>query len=263
MLVKQTGTHFHTEEDRDVMRRQALQQMKEEILSRPDLSCRDVYQKVLQEKVDTFEGTRNVEEVGAALPTYNNVRTILQRHRSTVRPNLPARLEDIDLEGVWTQTKKGEGFLLFDDVGSPQNPKPRLLGFATHRNLEILFEARPVFMDGTFRVVPPQFAQLYTLHASYMGQMLPLAYFLLADKEKDTYIRVFELLRSYATSRGLVFQPPKFHIDFEAATIVAIRETFPGAEVKGCNFHYTQAVWRKVQRVGLTTFYKEDPAVRK
>ena len=93
--------------------------------------------------------------------------------------------------------------------------------------------------------------------------MFPLVYFLLADKEKETYVRVFELLKNHAASRGLVFQPPMFHIDYEASTILAIEESFPGVPIKGCNFHHTQAIWRSVLRLGLTSFYKEDSDVRK
>ena len=245
------------------MKRRTIQLMKEDVLSRPDLSCKDVYQNALSESMNTLEATHNAEEAAAALPTYNNMRTILQRHRSSVRPNLPSSLQDIILEGVWTQTKKGEDFLLFDDAGTSQDPKPRMLGFATHRNMEILLGERPVFMDGTFRVVPSQFSQLYTLHAKYMGQMFPLVYFLLADKEKETYTRVFDLIKTYAASKGLVFSPPRFHIDYEVAMILAIEESFPGVEVKGCNFHYTQALWRKVQKRGLASFYKEDPEVKR
>jgi hypothetical protein len=36
-------------------------------------------------------------------------------------------------------------------------------------------------------------------------------------------------------------------VDFEAALWKALREVFQGAEIHGCCFHWSQAVWRKVQ----------------
>ena len=46
------------------------------------------------------------------------------------------------------------------------------------------------------------------------------------------------------------------------AAIRALDLAFPGAEVKGCFFHFTQAVWRKTVDLGLAVAYKEDPAVQ-
>lgn len=41
----------------------------------------------------------------------------------------------------------------------------------------------------------------------------------------------------------------------------AIREVFQQATVKGCVFHWTQAVWRRVQEYGLVTTYRERQGV--
>ena len=81
-----------------------------------------------------------------------------------------------------------------------------------------------------------------SVHTSYKGVMMPLIYFLLPEKEKETQERVFRLVRNYASSRVSVFQPAKFHLDYEASTIKATKETFPGAEMKSCNFHQNQVL---------------------
>ena len=40
-------------------------------------------------------------------------------------------------------------------------------------------------------------------------------------------------------------------LDFEAAVWTAFQLVFPDAGLRGCFFHYTQAVWRKVQNLGI------------
>jgi hypothetical protein len=43
--------------------------------------------------------------------------------------------------------------------------------------------------------------------------------------------------------------------DFESGLIEAVRTQFPHALHSGCHFHFTQAVWRKVQELGLSVPY--------
>ena len=47
--------------------------------------------------------------------------------------------------------------------------------------------------------------------------------------------------------------------DFEIALINAIKGQFPAVTFKGCFFHFSQAVWRKVQSLGLQEEYKTNP----
>ena len=81
---------------------------------------------------------------------------------------------------------------------------------------------------------------------------------------KETYIRMFELLKKYIELLSLCFYRRKFHIDFEAAALKAIHGVFPAYEVKGCLFHFYQAaVWRKVQSLGLTNYYRSALSVKR
>ena len=40
----------------------------------------------------------------------------------------------------------------------------------------------------------------------------------------------------------------------------AVRQAFPNVSIKGCAFHFGQAVWRKVQELGLKTTYSQRGA---
>ena len=44
---------------------------------------------------------------------------------------------------------------------------------------------------------------------------------------------------------------------FFAAAWRALRDSFPGKPIKGCVFHWNQAVWRHVQQIGLSATYQQ------
>ena len=104
------------------------------------------------------------------------------------------------------------------------------------------------------------FHQMYSLHVWHLGVMLPVAIALLPFKITQTYTRTFRLLMATANRYGMQFQPTTICIDFEMAVIRAIREVFPGSRIRGCLFHFSQALWRKLQDPGLTASYMEDKA---
>lgn len=65
----------------------------------------------------------------------------------------------------------------------------RILVFGTPKNFELLSTAKMWFMDGTFKVTPSLFYQVYTVHGMYRGAVIPLLYSLLPNKRKETYAR--------------------------------------------------------------------------
>jgi len=46
--------------------------------------------------------------------------------------------------------------------------------------------------------------------------------------------------------------------EFEQALINSIRLNFPAAEHRGCYYHFSEAIWRKVQALGLQEARKAD-----
>lgn len=83
-------------------------------------------------------------------------------------------------------TAKGDPFLLYD---SGDGDSERLFIFATQQNLKCLAESTSWFADGTFKVTPDQFYQLYTVHADINSIVVPMAYGLLPSKSEATYTR--------------------------------------------------------------------------
>jgi hypothetical protein len=61
-----------------------------------------------------------------------------------------------------------------------------------------LSDADAWWMDGTFSSVPDIFAQLYTVHIKVYNEFMPHLWCLLPDKQMNTYIRLFQLLKAKA-----------------------------------------------------------------
>lgn len=51
-------------------------------------------------------------------------------------------------------------------------------------------------------------------------------------------------------------------MDFEIALWQACRSLLPSCRLHGCFFHFTQAIWRKVQELGLRPLYDNDEDAR-
>lgn len=81
---------------------------------------------------------------------------------------------------------------------------------------------------------------------------------------KESYYRLFTLIRNEAAMINCVFNPLHITIDFEAAVKNALWNSF-GVIPKGCIFHFAQCVYRKVQGLGLAADYNANnpPLIRK
>ena len=137
--------------------------------------------------------------------------------------------------------------------------KKRFLIFATEDNLDLLENSSEWHADGTFKVSPLLFYQVYTIHAIFNGHTIPSVYLLLTSKNAEIYLRAFNALKDLNTCLA----PQKIVTDFELAAINAFKATFPNVAIKGCFFHFAQAVWRKVQELGLSKAYRENDQLRK
>ena len=102
------------------------------------------------------------------------------------------------------------------------------------------------------------FAQVYSIHVEIMDTMMPVVVALLPNKDQVTYNRMIQLLQAAAHRLGHLFQPNIVCTDFEMSMINCISRVFPGSRIRGCLFHYSQCIWRKVQELGLVVRYKED-----
>lgn len=230
--------------------------------------------------------------VKAALPKISNMSRVIRRRKQkrNVAPATPRLLRDLIFDESYTVTTKNENFMLYDSGAADR----RTVIFATDENIRFLKECKEWYMDGTFRVCPPLFNQIYTIHGTYcvmlefyfmlfhscfsfhavtimfknryvsshlftilgrrFEQYIPLVYVLSSHKDTASYTQILEKLKEKEPN----LNPEHTTLDFEAAAISAISGEFPEAEIHGCFFHFSQSIWRNIQKLGLSTKYAAD-----
>ncbi|KAM7315741.1 uncharacterized protein ISCGN_005524 [Ixodes scapularis] len=193
------------------------------------------------------------DDTASQIPAASTLRRTIrkQRQRANFVYSVPSCRADIRMPAEFKVTAKGDSFFLHD---SGDGDSERLLIFATERNLSYLARATTWFADGTFKVTPEQFYQLYTAHAVVNGVVVPMVYGLLPNKSETTYRRFVDVLLSHVGTHCVEV----VYTDFEIAAINAIKAMAPSARIQGCFFHLSQSVYRKVCSSGLQSRYNAD-----
>jgi len=135
--------------------------------------------------------------------------------------------------------------------------EPDFILFAAQEDIDFLFSNQHWFADGTFRVTPEGFHQLYTIHLICYGQVFPCIYALLPGKSEAVYRRLLQCLFDLK-SNGCNALPLSIITDFEMAAIKAMKDAFPHSSLSGRYFHFGQSVWRKLQAEGKAVLYSTD-----
>ncbi|CAF0969509.1 unnamed protein product [Brachionus calyciflorus] len=169
----------------------------------------------------------NVNEriIAAKVPTYKKMSPTLQKIRSSTSQKEPKDLLDLEISGQYAVTNGNEIFLRYDN----KSRKNRIIIFVDNQYLKILSESDQWFMDGTFKCSPIKLMQLFTIH--------PLI--------KNLH-------------EALILNPKYVMADFEKASRHAIQYHFPNIIIKGCWFHFKQAIFRRAVRIGLKQHYSKD-----
>ena len=238
-IIKRTNEHLHAPDEKAV----SCCVVKENI-KRKAMDSQDSSHHIVGECLQTVsEGT------SAMLPKLDSLKRSIQRQRvrSLAAPVQPVSLEQLALPDMYKRTSKDEQFLLYNSGQETQ----RILIFSTHQNLEMLQLSRVWLADGTFKTAPLLFTQLYVIHAlrggpdlMKDGHLLPSLFILLPNKSEATYTRMWHNVQML--------------LDFEKAAINSFEHTWPNCMVKGCFFHLSQNIWRKVQAVGMQGLYSQD-----
>lgn len=135
----------------------------------------------------------------------------------------------------------------------------RIIMLGCNELLDGLGRADVWLADGTFKIVPSLFFQLYSFHFCFGAGINPAAlYCLLPNKTAATYGRVFAEIRNLVPRAS----PTKMLVDFEKAAMNSFSASYPDATVTGCYFHLCQSILRKVNEIGLKAEYETNNEVR-
>lgn len=128
--------------------------------------------------------------------------------------------------------------------------------FCSPDDLIRLANASRWYFDGTFKIQPTLFSQLFTVHTQEGNAIMPCAYALLSHKSYDLYVSFFMHLTNLARTFSGHFHLEEVTCDFETGFLPAISQAF-GAHirVKGCLFHHNQCILRWVKNNGFQQQY--------
>lgn len=216
------------------------------------------------------------DEVIAQLPERENLKKSIRRQRRQNLPVNPKSLADLlEIPDRYKNTLVGDNFLMHDS----HEDDNRVIVFGSRRNLELLARSPVWFLDGTFKVSPVIFTQVFTIlglvernaaarddQQQEVNQLpVPLVYALLSSKESVQYKTVLRAVANKAREYHIAnCQPQKIITDFEMSIITACTTVFPNVPVSCCFFHLCQSIYRRVQSEGLQVAYSdpEDSSLR-
>ncbi|CAF1014771.1 unnamed protein product [Brachionus calyciflorus] len=142
-------------------------------------------------------------------------------------------------------------FLRFDNFYKNGD---RILIFMSETTIEIMQKSQEYHFDGTFKNAPKMFYQILTAHAVINNHTYPCAYIFLENKNTKTYVIVLEQLRNICFPKNL----KKIMCDFESALMKSVNSVFPDVILKGCWFHYSQAIRKNLFSLGFKFNYLND-----
>lgn len=205
--------------------------------------------KIILKEISEMEGTSDF--------TNNDVKRLRKNiydARKKVLPANPKNIEEVHetLININTNTKQGEPFLLINDE------EKHIIIFTCESNMRFLCEIDDLYMDGTFKYAARFFMQMFTIHGIKNGHYIPLVFCLLPDKNMNTYMDTFKFIVDKCSSINLCLSPKSVTTDFEKAILHSVNEIWPQTKIIGCRFHLTQAWYRQLQKLGLSTEYQNQ-----
>ena len=161
--------------------------------------------------------------VQLSLPSRAALNRTLNRQKQNLVPSLP-----IIKDRHFIIPTEYSDFCLFDSV--VMDPI-RIIVFDDRDNVHALRVQNFLWLcDGTFKICPMQFYQLYTIHIQIFGFYPPCLYALLPEQTYSKFLKVITSVSDNA-------QPSRILLDFERAAVNALTSAFPESSIVGCYFH--------------------------
>ena len=197
-------------------------------------------------------------EAGSSLPTIKSMKQTIFRHRAL---HAPPKVRDINFDLDHRFLPNIPNFYR----GQVFTTQGRHMIFFSDQQLEYLKITTSWYVDGTFKIMRDPFLQLLTIHTivffNQQTTSIPIAFIYMSRRRKIDYLEVFrEIIEIVKRNSGEKPKVRKIMADFEIALWQAIRKLksegdLPDVRMKGCFFHFCQAVFRKVMTFNLKKDY--------
>jgi hypothetical protein len=176
--------------------------------------------------------------------TFKQMEGAMYKRRAKSQPKVPYNATEFN-ELIQSSESLSSFF-----QGAITLPNGRVCGsmFANNHLLEGLRAANLIAFDGTFFVVPKQYYQLFTVFFVHEHHFFPAVTVLMTGKSHEEYLAVYEKICDLVPE----FNPQVGMADFERASRNAAHELWDDLLVHGCFFHYSRAVFKNLQKLGLS-----------
>ncbi|CAF2712388.1 unnamed protein product [Rotaria sp. Silwood2] len=232
---------------------------KYEILSKIKSLVIDVFIPIKAIIEDEYRKAKLTAEEKRVTPLPTQIESGLYKLRRKRYPPIPTDQKFI-IPAVYQETYSNSRFLIYDKRKSSYGG--RLLIFASDEQLNVLFHSEVLFADGTFKVSPTLFEQLYVLHGLQNGEVMPVCFILTSNRKYDTYTAIFRSLKRTGLKMGFDLKPSTIICDFEQSFMNAVTNELPQTTVTGCWFHFCQSCYRNIQKLGMMNLYEADAESR-
>ncbi|KAG0424919.1 hypothetical protein DMUE_6067, partial [Dictyocoela muelleri] len=125
--------------------------------------------------------------------------------------------------------------------------KNRIILLANSEKLCFLKNSKIWLSDGTFKMTPLNFYQIYVIYAEIFDNNIPIVFGILSSKTEESYSRFFEEVKRIAGN----YQSIYWIFDFEPAPVTCAKKIFPQTKFYFCLFHLSQIFWRDIQQNDL------------
>ncbi|KAG0440468.1 hypothetical protein DMUE_1726 [Dictyocoela muelleri] len=243
--------HDHSPNEKKIYKMICIGLIRNKIRSTPFISAKSAFEDSLFFLSEVYLHSPLITR---HFPSFSSVKSIIYRFKREFYPSSFSSLISNINRDVFNLPDQGTMLLVHETQIEPMI----VLGDGRFISNFVGIDNLKIYMDGTFKSAPHEFYQLYIIHVEFNSQCFPIMYCFLCGKTEEIYYLLFCRIKEVLLQKNIEFSPNTVQIDFEYAAYNAIKRVFPNINIKGCFFHFGQAIWRKVVDLGLKTMFNED-----
>ena len=281
MLTKfsDLSQHNHETSEGEILANEMIAEMEKRYLVNLTEKASTIRKKVIAEFMEKY-GKDNVwDDLLEHVQEDSVIDRRLNKVREKVWGNLPKGRDDFNILTVLETVPGGKDAVIMDSNVLKNDPKfkekmkdlnitqeeldilPRILSISSDFCLDLLGVCTKASVDGTFRIAPTNWSQIFILMAKYDDKFVPVSFGFLPNKTESSYKVFFAMLELEMKKRNIQCSLKEMMVDFEIGIQKAILSVFD-VEILACFFHFSQCLWKRVQAGSMSVLYVENDKFR-